>query len=418
MLQDKTKLIARLNKHLIKKQNDTEYLQNYAMYLEDTFQVPLSLAMDLLQLREPLEDVGNKMLFWLAEGYDHFNTGSSLSKAFFTESEVENGYTEKMQVPEISMPLKFKMIQVDYDSYIGTISTEVLVQLQDSGYINYNDSTQRLLNMVFRINNVGMYKARINQNSVNAIKDLLHTRAFIPNTITLNIAPGTGVFEYNISRCELVIKELKNFDIIDGYHRLRAIISETHENPGFNYPMELRIVSYDIDKAKQFIYQEDQNNKMERDVSEVFNVVSPANKVVRKLNEDPACVFAGRIGLEKGKVIRHNEILPIITYLWFKGKGKANDQNWLLIANEIRDSLNDFTYRYTEYAKRDHIPYRELCAILYVYYLAHNGEEQIADPAATTYQVIEKIKDMPTAYFTLLKEKSKAKSFKVIKENI
>ena len=415
MLQDKNFLIAKLKRHFSKKQNDTKYLQEYAFFLGDQFNIPLSKFFDIAQDKDPLDEQSAQMLFWLAYGYDHLRK-ESLVKEFFSESEIEHGLSTKMQRSIIQLPFTLKMISVDYDSFIGSVSTSFLVGLQENGFISYNNSTQRLMNMVFEGKNKELYRLRINPSSVKSIKNALHEHTFIPNTITLNIPPGKGTWEYNPTKCELTITQLEQFDIIDGYHRLRAIMHETNEYPDFDYPMELRIVSFDTTKARQFIYQEDQKNPMKKAVSETFNVVSPENKIIRKVASDPTCVFMGRIGMEKDKPIHDNELLPIITHLWFK-KATILDKNqyWLDVAREIVDSFNAFCNVNQDYLNKPYISYRELCAILYVRYLMNHEGVKIKHPENVTREVITKIVLMDNAYFALKGEKAKTISFTTIR---
>lgn len=59
--------------------------------------------------------------------------------------------------------------------------------------------------------------------------------------------------------------------------------------------MEIRIVSFTEEKAKQFIYQKDQKTKMKQIDSAAMNQYSPANTVVTNLNTNPGSNLRGMI---------------------------------------------------------------------------------------------------------------------------
>lgn len=417
MLQDKSILISKLNHHFSKKTNDTQYRAEFALYMEDTFDVPSGMVIDLMNKRFRLEDQTKEMLFWLAATYDHLQPNKpSLVQEFFSADEQQYGFHSTMEKNEVTLPIRLKMFQVGSDSWIGSISTRLLVDFQLAGLINYNESTQRLLGRVFK-EKEEIYSLRLNNESVVQIQDSLHRRSFIPNTITLNMIPDTTEWEYDANKYELIIKKLACFDIIDGFHRLTAIMRETNANPQFVYPMELRIVSFEEQKARLFIYQEDRKNPMQKTVSETFNSVNPANRVIERVNEDMNCAYAGCIGMEQDKLIKSNQLLPIITYLWFKDKRKTDNRMILEASNEVVSYLNAFTSTYPEYLSRG-LSYRELCAILGVYYYVNHEHLKIQNVNETIVKVIEEIKDMPSAYFSTRYGSCKTKTFKVIKSII
>ena len=84
-------------------------------------------------------------------------------------------------------------------------------------------------------------------------------------------------------------------DILDGYHRYIGVSQVIRENPDFDRPWELRLCTFTEEKAKQFIFQNNQKNKMKRVDSNSMNQYSPANSVVEKLNSNPTSNLRGII---------------------------------------------------------------------------------------------------------------------------
>lgn len=155
------------------------------------------------------------------------------------------------------------------------------MKFRDAQLINYNENAQRAMKKVVEGNDV-FYQISLNKKAVEGIKESFNNNTYISNTITLNI-PVDGEFIYNGE--ELVITKLEHFDILDGYHRYIAMSEITNINPDFDYTMELRIVSFTDEKARQFIWQEDQKTKMKKIDSDAFNQNTYSNQIIGMLNE-------------------------------------------------------------------------------------------------------------------------------------
>lgn len=183
---------------------------------------------------------------------------------------------------------------IDEDQYMCKIDVEFLISLRKSSMIKYNVNAQRALQRVVR-GDVEYYKIQLNKHAVEQIKDSLLNNIYIPNTLTFNIPLDTkSDFYYDEKEKELVINDLDHFDISDGYHRYVALTQLYDNDNNFNYPMELRIVNFEDDKIKQFIFQEDQKTKMTKMNSDSMNVDKASNKIIERLNANSA--FKGKIG--------------------------------------------------------------------------------------------------------------------------
>ena len=91
-------------------------------------------------------------------------------------------------------------------------------------------------------------------------------------------------------------------DILDGYHRYISMSEIVREDPTFDYPMMIQIVSFSEEKARQFIFQEDQKTQMKKVDSAAMNQYNPANTAVAKLNTDPNSNLRGEIVKTTGKI--------------------------------------------------------------------------------------------------------------------
>ena len=130
-------------------------------------------------------------------------------------------------------------------------------------------------------------------------------------------------------------------DILDGYHRYIAISQVVREFPDWDYPMEIRIVSFTEEKAKQFIYQKDQKTKMKQIDSAAMNQYSPANTVVTNLNTNPGSNLRGMI--TKTGRIDPAFLGAVIGSYYFGEKRKYSVKETLDISNDLQQKFNQLT---------------------------------------------------------------------------
>ena len=219
--------------------------------LEEQFRMPISLTADICAGRELISEQNDFVAFVMLTGL-----APDEVKRYFTAEEIKSFSKEKFDKPEFELPLIFKnMIQIAPDQWIGKITAKELMALKDAQIIKYNENTQRTMRRVVR-GESRYYKIALNEKSVREIKEALESGAYISDDITLNMPLETTEFTFNKNK--ITISELDKLDIIDGYHRYIAISRALIENKDFDYPMELRLVNFSEEKAKQLIYQKDQ----------------------------------------------------------------------------------------------------------------------------------------------------------------
>jgi hypothetical protein len=312
-----------------------------AALLYEDYKIPIRLSMELMGFRKDIDEIGEQgifVAFCLFKGASAYLDAPDLTKKFFTESEIKYYITQQFPDNNIQFPLVIKSIQVADDQWIGSISAKELCRLGECGLIRYEELTQRVLRKIVRGENV-FYKISLDRRAVKAIKMLLISNKYVPNTITLNIPLGEGDFFYNEETMELVINKLDYFNIVDGYHRYRAIADLVNSDKDFDYSLELRIVNFDVDKANSFIWQEDQKNKMARVDSESYNPNKLANRIVSMVNNSSVSLANGLIVRNTG-IITPADMASCIDYLWLCGKIENESRKAMVVSNEIITGLN------------------------------------------------------------------------------
>jgi len=290
MLKEREELEEKLQKQLRIKSTDKNILNKYIQSLIVTG-VSEKNAGEIVLLIKPLNIYDDRTIYKLSS----LLLSEKEVNSFFTPKEVkEYGKTTKT-VGKNVFPIKWKMIQIDDRQFIGKISVEELMRLRDLQLLSYNPNAQRPMKAK-EFNGEVIFIPTLNNAAVKAIKELYLENTYIPNTLTLNI-PIEETFEYDDVENELIIYKLEHFDILDGYHRFRALSDIYNLDSSFDYPMELRIVSFSDEEARQFIYQEDQKTKMRKVDSESFNQNNYANQIIQELNKY-STVLKGKFNAE------------------------------------------------------------------------------------------------------------------------
>lgn len=325
MLVSKEKLsgyIINLSKqYLSNPTKQTEIIKN----LNDKFELPSSLSFDVLTLKTNPIDETEFVLFCILSELDN-----KLVSKCFTEKEIETYSQSKYKLDKIKFPIKWKLLQVADDQWIGVISVKELMKLRNAQLINYNENAQRRLRHVVA-GREEWYTIDLNRDAVNGIAEAYRNDTYIPNTITLNI-PETSEFHYDYDNQTLVINEIKAFDILDGYHRYIAMSQIFNSNRKFDYSMELRVVTFSDEKARQFIWQEDQKTKMNKIDSDALNQNNAGNQVVQMLAAKPLLRETIR---RNGGNIDATSMSQLVNLLFFPRKQKI-DRKMII---EVRDKL-------------------------------------------------------------------------------
>lgn len=251
---------------------------------------------DYISGRAALQSATEFELFCLLQGLIHLNLAPAKQLSYyFTLEEIKDFEHYRLEDSKDIFPIIIKAVEISDGQWIGATSVKELMQLRAHSLINYNVNAQRTMQRVIK-GDKELYRITLNKHAVNSIRRSFESGEFIPNTITLNIPEDPeNEFYYNEKNSELVIKNINHFDISDGYHRYVAACQAYDQNDKFNYPLEIRIVSFDNDKVKKFIFQEDQKTKMSVINRNSLDTSRISNAVTEKLNNSMMSNLKGLI---------------------------------------------------------------------------------------------------------------------------
>lgn len=340
MIKSKTELCKFIEKRLDFYAVNKQHVSTMTKYLIDKYKFTLSEAFDLITQRVPTETESNFICFCVADALSKVDQRTKIED-WFTDKEIEVFSSEQIHRDKLEFPIRIPAVQVTDDQWIGACDCKFLMQLREKQMIYYNTNTQRTLQRIVRHGNES-YRIAINKSAVNDISTTMENGTYISDTISLNMCDDAE-YHYNSEKRELVIDSLDHFDIIDGFHRYRAMCQNVDANPDFNYSMELRIVQYDEVKAKQFIWQQDQKTKMHKIDSDSMNVSAPQNIVAEKLNQNPMFNFHGEVNRNNG-LIPFQDLASIVKLLYFNRTKKADERKIIAsTVNELKDKINCVT---------------------------------------------------------------------------
>ena len=314
---------------------DKKLHQKIGKELLSKWNIPLNTTNDLLTLRRDANSESDYILYHLICAIDK----TSLPKGYPPEH-LKEELNQKYNGEKIKFPLEYDMVSITDDQWIGKITARELFKLGNSSLINYNENAQRVMKRIVTSDG-DHWVIKLNERAVSDIEDSFEKGRYIANTITLNI-PQTDEsdFYYDERTGKLVIKKIKMFDILDGYHRYVAINRLCAFNYDFDQPMELRITNFDDDRARQFIWQEDQKTKMSKIDSDSLNKYNTANIIVKKLQDN--VVYGNLISYNKG-IISSSVLSQAISIIYHIDNGKQYKISEIdKISKEILNGFDEF----------------------------------------------------------------------------
>lgn len=367
MIESREKLEQKLTRKFRSMLSDRRQIRIWIEDINYYFDVPESISSDYITLRKDISEANEFLLFIFCD----YILGQKTSREFFTPAECNTYEKEKWHTETVKFPLSFDMIRIGDEQYIGKISVKELMKLKDAQLINYNENAQRTMKHIVR-GETEYFQISLNKDAVYAIMDSYKSNLYIPNTITLNL-PESTVYNYSEKEKKLIINKADYLDILDGYHRYIAMSKVCTELDDFDYEMELRIVQFTEDKARRFIWQEDQKTKMSKVDSDSMDTAKISNKIVERLNNSD-CILSGKISRNSG-IINAAYLSNIIDVVMLKNVKKSEELLTVKkLTTEIKNAIEKITDKYPE--KLD-TPWNKIAIYAMIFELQYGNIENV-----------------------------------------
>ena len=404
MLLSKHDLEKYLKKKIYKIAPNTEICNDICEYNRNIYNVPREITSDFISLRTPLEEASEFILFTLLDSIEKITNDNSVIDKYFVDKEINFYKNTKLPDNKIKFPLKFKMIKITEDQWIGSIDFHTLMKFREAQLVNYNENAQRSLKRIVN-GKTEYWQISINTTAIEKISELYLNEEYIPTPFTLNIPQESNSdFYYNEKENELVIKSLDHFDITDGYHRFLGACRACDENKNFNFTMELRITNFNEDKAAHFVHQEEQKTHMSKIDSNSMDMYNAANTTVKLLNESTRCHLQGLISRNKG-IIKFGELADLVQYFYFKSVVSTSKKNTIkmLALKELIENFNmlaEYDLKYVE----ESYSYKQLLTVMFCF--DYFKDKDKSNMCYVIDNVIQKLNEMKNVTFSAKQSKT------------
>lgn len=255
------------------------------------------------------------------------------------EMEKVKGYRAEFKQDLFEHPVVFEDVrQVSNDIWTVVVSAEFIAKLGNSNMLNYEFETQREARVIQGEDGI-ILTPTVNWESVEQITDSLLKDTFIPNTLTFNLPlKHSENFKFDKRHNRLILLEGK-LDIIDGYHRYLGITSAIRQK-NIDYNFEVRITNFDVDKARQFIIQEDKRNPISKEYIKSIDEGDWITGIVNRLNQNNRSELKGLITTDISTITTGFSLVS------FELMYKTIDRLWkpqtISESNKIFDYLRDY----------------------------------------------------------------------------
>lgn len=367
MKQDRTLLEHNLIKPTLTVKRKRSVVRDIKQYLAEKYSIFDGLVQSWINdPSKELKNIDARLLYLFAEQI-FVKTGdiNINPEDYFTSSEIKTAkqFNGKLLIDdEIELPLTLnKFIQIDRDSWSGTISNKLLVGMHRSRLLNWNPEVQREATYK-KVNGEIIEEATLYMENVKEIKKLLNQGELETTQIILNCSLGTGDGDeeviYNPDSFELTILPCK-IDIIDGFHRLKGGELAISENPDLDFTWEVKILNMSVPRAGKYFSQINKRTPVSETKRKIVGKETYTDMLIDELKKSK---LGDRVSKKEKLTTKRNEIVTYGTLSYaiekyFKIERKVDMYRVADYLNEFFDILlevydEEFNANYSDTKKK------------------------------------------------------------------
>lgn len=284
-------------------------------------------AIDILAGKEVLENLSETELYILLIAFKDFynenennlkySSGKLKASLYFTEEEItrmnirlQGIETEEIEEKEEELFVLEGVYQVTEKQWmLPRIDAQTLVGLIYNNFVMYDFDIQREAKISI-VDGQEMKKINVNKKSVEEMAFLMSEGKYKPTPLTINILDILGDevhFHYDDEAHTLTLSRSDRNALIDGMHRLYAILINYNKNPQFNQVMQLNIFNMNITEARAYVHQQAQQNAISKEVLDKYNTNNVYNLLateIEKAGSKEENLLQGRLADTKEDVLR------------------------------------------------------------------------------------------------------------------
>jgi hypothetical protein len=253
----------------------------------------------------------SRVLYLLIDSVFNYTKDESINpEAYFYQNEMQTAkrYDENVFRKKDLFPFTLEDIVSRDGEFGGFISIQDINRLFSERKINYNFDLQREPTKVKRYDSI-MLVPTLNMPNVNDITESLLKGQQFKTTIVLNAALGTAKsgqeIIYDDSKKTITFMPGTVLDIVDGYHRCKAVQNALIKNPNLQFYFQILVLNTDTAGARRYQGQFAKGTPLSEDRKRALNQPGLEDKVVDALNTDSD--LAGKISQQKD--LDNNELV-------------------------------------------------------------------------------------------------------------
>lgn len=330
---------------VIKYNTDKNFYNQLAEEINE--KIKISKIADLFNDNIKIEFFTKNELFWLIKSiYEITKDKDHKPEVFFTEGEITRFITTPIELEEevVEMVFPYTLPTIENDQYTcARMPIAELVKYYLNGCIDYDKRLQRETKKV-KLKGEG-YAERIKTygKNVKEIKEAILNNTFTPTEISLNILKGeiesdVEPYEYDKETLTLKIPVAKGIvvQIIDGYHRLKAMSEVLEEYPELkesNRVTKVNILYRDLVKAGGYIIQQSKGNKISPAKLKTLDTSDVTTGISNDLNTEGDTntnLLFNKIGLE------NEDVNKLDKYTTIDILSKAIERHWTIDVKDLK----------------------------------------------------------------------------------
>lgn len=280
MKQEKSLLMENLNLRLISLNNTGRIKELINSDLLNDY-MPKGVLTKYLNTKMPLNNLNTSELFHITRLINLYEHKINVDE-YFTDTEINEAMESKNNLKiELNPVIELKDVLYSKtgfeESWLCVVAYREIYEWMKSGVLSYRLETQR--RGIFRkIGKEKMVMPYVNEKSIQEMKKDMKEDRFYSNLLSFNIIPDYN-HKLQYDKFDKILRidtTLFDVDIIDGFHRISAVMLALDEDKDLQGNFYLKITNMSIEKAQQFIIQEAKGNVQDLDYLEKYN---PTNKI-------------------------------------------------------------------------------------------------------------------------------------------
>lgn len=294
MLQDPKELHSLIKATLKRNNHNKDFYKRYINTLET--KIYANKLYSVFYFHYPVESLDVSDLYHLADFLSKEVKDSKLipskmnPELWFSDNEikvaknrlVDNKANQKESVWRVK-----DILSKGESEWATVVTYKELAELYNKALLVYNPDTQRDPIVEYKWGE-RLVSPRLFISSVREIEQLMLDGDFESNTLTFNILKTGGevvIWDKIENMFEFQRTKDSEMAIIDGFHRLSAILSIMSNHPDFVGYMTINIKNLTVTRAQNFIYQEQKRNNISEHLLKQYDQSDKYMQYTKLINE-------------------------------------------------------------------------------------------------------------------------------------